>query len=89
MRTDFEKADFAALEACWNGFFPERYRVDAAQIRANTVGSPLFDWGASLVDQGSSGVLGFAIVKKSAKPKAAMAQAQQSVERDIAGLRKK
>jgi arabinogalactan oligomer/maltooligosaccharide transport system substrate-binding protein len=29
------------------------------------------------------------IVKKSAKPKAAMAQAQQSVERDVAGLRKK
>lgn len=29
------------------------------------------------------------IVKKSAKPKAAMAQAQQSVEKDIAGLRKK
>lgn len=68
MRIDFLRADFDALADCWSRFFPPRYRVDAAMIRRNTVESPVFDWGASFIETGPEGVLGFVAVKKSANP---------------------
>ncbi len=63
-----ETADFEALAALWNRFHPERYAVDAALLRANSIESPVFDWGASVIDAPDGPVRGFAIVKKSACP---------------------
>lgn len=67
MLRGFEGADFGQLAEQWRRFFPEKWAVDAEQIRFNTHGSSVFDWGASQIYDGGKD-FGFAIVKKSANP---------------------
>lgn len=69
MRQTFRKADFRALEATWNTFYPPRYRVDAEAIERHTIGCPLFDWGASMIDSVENRALAFVAIKRSATPK--------------------
>jgi len=69
MRTTFEQADFAAMTRLWEGFYPERFRVSEELLRQKTVASPLFDWGASLLElDGDDRVTGFVAIKRSANP---------------------
>jgi len=65
MRISFRDADFDALASLWNSFYPARYRVDADLLRQNTVGCPLFDWGASTMQIENGQVVGFVAIKKS------------------------
>jgi predicted N-acetyltransferase YhbS len=65
MRQSFVKADFDALARFWNGFYPERYRIDSDLLRQNSVGSPTFDWGASFVETEGEEIQGFVLVKRS------------------------
>ena len=64
----FANADFGALEALWRRFFPAKYAVDADLIRWNSVDCPMFDWGASRIQERNGEVVGFVIVKKSPSP---------------------
>ena len=67
MRHNFRQADFAALAAHWNAFYPEDYRIDAELLELNTVKSPLFDWGISQFETDAAGqILGFVAFKRSA-----------------------
>jgi GNAT superfamily N-acetyltransferase len=66
MRHTFRSVDFDQLTEFWNGFFPERYRVDADLLRLKTVECSAFDWGASVVEVADGEILGFAILKKAA-----------------------
>lgn len=66
MRVSFRQADFSALAELWNSYYPQEYAIDAAILEQNTVGSPLFDWGASAIDVVDEKILGFVAVKKSA-----------------------
>lgn len=66
MRILFHRANFDLLAECWQNTFPEKYWVDADLIRQNTVESPVFDWGASFIEQSPLGVEGFVVVKNSA-----------------------
>lgn len=69
MRSTFRDADFAELAEVWNAFYPAAYRIDADMLRQNSVESPVFDWGASLIQRTHSGeVIGFTVVKRSAAP---------------------
>jgi len=65
MRYGFDRADFDALADLWNEFYPEPFAVDAELIRLNSVDSPVFDWGASRIDERDGEIHGFAIVKRS------------------------
>jgi len=65
MKVSFRDVDFEQLAEFWNGFYPERYRINADLLRLNTVDSPVFDWGASCVQMGDGEMIGFVIVKKS------------------------
>ena len=66
MRILFHRANFDLLADCWQSAFPEKYWVDAELIRQNSVDCPVFDWGASFIEQSPLGVEGFVIVKNSA-----------------------
>lgn len=66
MRHSFRNVDFERLARFWNGFYPERYRIDADLLRMKTVECPAFDWGASGVEVADGEILGFVIVKKAA-----------------------
>lgn len=68
MRRSFKDADFDALAALWNDFYPPQFRIDPELLRQNTVGSPLFDWGASMIEEKDGRVCAFAAVKRSAAP---------------------
>jgi GNAT superfamily N-acetyltransferase len=68
MKHSFRTVDFDQLAGFWNGFYPERYRITADILRANTVFSPVFDWGGSVVEVADGEILGFVIVKRSAAP---------------------
>jgi predicted N-acetyltransferase YhbS len=65
MRHSFREADFDALTSLWNEFFAERYHVDPAILRFNTVESPTFDWGASGIAGDPKAPTAFLVVKKS------------------------
>lgn len=64
----FDNADFGALAALWNRFYPEPFAVSEEIIRLNTVDCRVFDWGASIIHDTPLGISGFAIVKKSSGP---------------------
>jgi GNAT superfamily N-acetyltransferase len=68
MHIGFDHADFDQLTDIWNKFYPEKYRIDAAMFRRNTVDCALFDWGASTIYRLGEAVLGFAVLKRSASP---------------------
>ncbi|MCB8933796.1 MAG: hypothetical protein M9921_14035 [Fimbriimonadaceae bacterium] len=68
MRVGFEQADFGALAELWGQTLPSRFVVTPELLRANTVDSPLFDWGASAIDLGEDGPRAFVAVKRSANP---------------------
>ena len=59
MRILFHRANFDLLADCWQSAFPEKYWVDAELIRQNSVDCPVFDWGASFIEQSPLGVEGF------------------------------
>jgi predicted N-acetyltransferase YhbS len=65
MRINFRQADFDALAEVWNNFYPAEYQIDAALLKQNTVDSPTFDWGASLIEVMDDRVMGFVAVKQS------------------------
>lgn len=67
MLRGFDGADFKQLAEQWCRFYPAKWAVNADQIRFNTEGSSVFDWGASQIYDGGKD-FGFAIVKKSANP---------------------
>jgi len=66
MKRSFRDADFDRLAAFWNGCAPEKYWIDGEQLRLNTVDSPVFDWGASCIEDADGEILGFVSIKKSA-----------------------
>lgn len=68
MHVPFERVSPEALAAAWNQFYPQRFHVSPQLLRANTIDSPLFDWGASIADVEGDRVTGFVAVKKSAAP---------------------
>lgn len=65
MKHNFRTVDLDRLAQFWNEFFPARYRIDSDVLRLNTVDCPVFDWGASCVEEADGEILGFIIVKKS------------------------
>ncbi len=68
MRISFREADWGALARLWAEFYPERYHVDAALLKQNTVGSPTFDWGASCIEIYDDETRGFVAIKRSPNP---------------------
>jgi len=66
MKRSFREADFDRLAAFWNQCSPEKYWIDGEQLRLNTVDSPVFDWGASCIEDADGEILGFVSIKKSA-----------------------
>jgi GNAT superfamily N-acetyltransferase len=66
MRRTFRDADFNRLAEFWNEFAPARYRITGDLLRQNTVQCPVFDWGASFVEEADGEILGFTAVKRSA-----------------------
>lgn len=67
MRLTFRNADFGALTALWNEFYPSNFRIDPELFELNTVKSPVFDWGVSQIEVDDAGqVLAFACFKRSA-----------------------
>jgi predicted N-acetyltransferase YhbS len=65
MIIDWREANLDAILELWNSFHPERYQVDLDILKLNTVDSPTFDWGASLVEIDFEGLVrGFVIFKK-------------------------
>ena len=66
MKRSFREADFDRLTALWNKCAPEKYHIDAAMLRLKTVECPVFDWGASVIEEADGDILGFVSVKKSA-----------------------
>ena len=68
MRVPFARADFVALNECWGRFYPDRYAVTPELIESHTIGSKVFDWGASSIEAENSTVRGFVAIKRSAGP---------------------
>ena len=66
MKRSFKDADFDRLAEFWNEFAPAKYAIDGNQLRCNTVDSPVFDWGASCIEEADGEILGFVSIKKSA-----------------------
>ena len=66
MKRSFKDADFDRLAEFWNGCAPAKYAITGAQLRINTIESPIFDWGASCIEDADGEILGFVSVKKSA-----------------------
>jgi predicted N-acetyltransferase YhbS len=62
MITDFRQASIDAVCEIHNATFPARYAIDPLLLKQHTVDSPLFDWGASLIEPGKA----FVVVKRSA-----------------------
>ncbi|MFQ3586269.1 MAG: GNAT family N-acetyltransferase [Fimbriimonadaceae bacterium] len=70
MRVGFQRADFGALAQLWNDFLPPRYAIDGELLKSHTVESPVFDWGASLIQLDEDGApTAFVAVKRSAAPR--------------------
>ncbi|HVL38020.1 MAG TPA: GNAT family N-acetyltransferase [Fimbriimonadaceae bacterium] len=70
MRIGFQEAKVNDLVELWKECYPEKYWVSPELFKANTIESPLFDWGASSVELGINGTpLGFVVVKKCASPR--------------------
>ncbi|HEY3783185.1 MAG TPA: hypothetical protein VGL56_19065 [Fimbriimonadaceae bacterium] len=67
MLVGFHHTPLDALAELWNACLPEGYKISEKQLRQNTVESPVFDWGASvvLIDYDAKPE-GFVIVKQSA-----------------------
>lgn len=80
MKVSFRNVDFDRLTEFWNEFYPARYRIDADLLRKHTVECPVFDWGASFVEEADGEILSFVIVKK------APATLYRTVDRDVAHL---
>lgn len=66
MKHSFRTADFDRLADFWNQFAPDRYALDAAMLRQKTVECPIFDWGASTIEDADGEILAFASIKKPA-----------------------
>ena len=66
MKHSFRTADFDRLATFWNDFAPDRYALDAELIRRKTVECPVFDWGASCIEDADGEILAFASIKQSA-----------------------
>lgn len=66
MRVGFQEADFEALAALWAQVHPRRYVVTPEVLRANTVGSPVFDWGSSFIEIHRGAPVAFTAVKRAA-----------------------
>lgn len=65
MIIDWREADLEKILRLWNQFHPERYRIDMDVLKINTVDSPTFDWGASVVDVDfDNDIRAFVAVKK-------------------------
>jgi predicted N-acetyltransferase YhbS len=65
MITDWRDADLNKVLELWNSFYPPKYHIDMDVLRINTVDSPTFDWGASLLDLDFEDMLrAFVIVKR-------------------------
>jgi GNAT superfamily N-acetyltransferase len=65
MITDWRDADLQQILELWNSFYPKRYHIDLDILRINTVDSPTFDWGASLIDLDFENMLrAFVVIKK-------------------------
>jgi GNAT superfamily N-acetyltransferase len=62
MSHGFKDADFSKLAEIYNGFAPPKYRIDAELLRLKTVENPVFDWGASCIEDDHA----FIAVKRSA-----------------------
>ena len=65
-KKDFRTIDPLALVPLWNKFYPSRYAIDEDLFKLNTVDSPLFDWGASVVAYENSHPVAFVVIKRSA-----------------------
>ena len=65
MKRSFRDADFDRLATFWNGYAPHRYAIDGDLLRQKTVECPVFDWGASVIEEADREILGFTVVKKS------------------------
>ena len=65
MITDWRDVDLNKVLDLWNSFYPEQYHIDLEILRINTIDSPTFDWGASLLDLDFENMLrAFAIIKR-------------------------
>jgi GNAT superfamily N-acetyltransferase len=80
VRQTFRNADFNRLADLWNRFAPGRYHIDAQLLRQKTVECPVFDWGASIIEEADGEILAFTVVKKSA------AQLYNGPDKDTAHL---
>ena len=68
MILDWREASCEGLKDLHNAFFGPRYAVDTELFEINTVRSPHFDWGVSLVEQDDDGpLLGYVAFKRPAK----------------------
>jgi len=67
MLVGFQHPRFSALTALWNDCLPEPYGISEDLLRQNSIDSPLFDWGASVVEiDYDAKPLGYVMIKKSA-----------------------
>lgn len=65
MIIDWREADLNQVVSLWNNFHPARYAIDLDILKVNTIDSPTFDWGASMVDIDFDGIVrGFVAFKK-------------------------
>ncbi len=65
MITDWRDVDLNKVLELWNSFYPEQYHIDLEVLRINTIDSPTFDWGASLLDLDFENMLrAFVIIKR-------------------------
>lgn len=66
MITDWRDVDLNKVLDLWNSFYPEQYQIDLEVLRINTIESPTFDWGASLLDLDFEDMLrAFTVIKRS------------------------
>lgn len=66
MRLGFDRANFDGLADLWNRVAPPMFAMSSEQIRLCTTDSPLFDWGASLIEIEDGVPTAFIAVKRSA-----------------------
>jgi GNAT superfamily N-acetyltransferase len=65
MLVGFQHPRFSVLTALWNECLPAPYHISEDILRLNSIDSPLFDWGASVVEiDDDAKPLGFVLVKK-------------------------
>ncbi len=63
MTSSFRSADFDALATLYNSHAPSKYQIDADLLKINSVESPVFDWGASMISADNKA---FIVIKRSA-----------------------